>query len=489
MKKVAVFSLILSFIFSSTCFSMTKTYDVEEAGMSFTIDTDDYDFVFMDGNLVSSSGLIEFEDLYGASPEIYSQYMQENNLYFDAVSIDGFAEIYIRIEETDYSKSIYDFDNYTKYEIYKDFNSMAESSDYDEMLNELGISEENSNITEINDTIYYYLNGTANEVYATTYYTIKNGKSISISLNMYDSDKLDTYNDLLKNIVENISFTDIPNNQNTNNSEFLSDLALKVIGGCITGGVLGAIAAAIGRSRKNKNSEAAIVVPPVDKNNIQQDNTDKAINTAPADNYNSQLVNTEKLISGDSVSDNEKNTDYDIIDDKAAEYAVISYNFVKDYTPKFPVLGNIFNEIDTMICISFVFRFFSICLDKGDISKINRFFCTYLEAINYLVSENYGFSSEDMDKLIDDRLKFYDNDLLNSNFTLDEGIKIITDTFYHILYTNKENNHIKYDFSNNIDIDKYNNFSLDFYGAVMTMFAPIMKLTSKEIENLEQYLK
>ena len=47
----------------------------------------------------------------------------------------------------------------------------------------------------------------------------------------------------------------------------------------------------------------------------------------------------------------------------------------------------------------------------------------------------------------------------------------------------------KYDFSNNIDIDKYNNFSLDFYGAVMTMFAPIMKLTSKEIENLEQYLK
>ena len=216
MKKVAVFSLILSFIFSSTCFSMTKTYDVEEAGMSFTIDTDDYDFVFMDGNLVSSSGLIEFEDLYGASPEIYSQYMQENNLYLDAVSIDGFAEIYIRIEETDYSKSIYDFDNYTKYEIYKDFNSMAESSDYDEMLNELGISEENSNITEINDTIYYYLNGTANEVYATTYYTIKNGKSISISLNMYDSDKLDTYNDLLKNIVENISFTDIPNNQNTN---------------------------------------------------------------------------------------------------------------------------------------------------------------------------------------------------------------------------------------------------------------------------------
>ena len=94
-----------------------------------------------------------------------------------------------------------------------------------------------------------------------------------------------------------------------------------------------------------------------------------------------------------------------------------------------------------------------------------------------------------MGKLIDDRLKFYDNDLLNSNFTLDEGIKIITDTFYHILYTNKENNHIKYDFSNNIDIDKYNNFSLDFYGAVMTMFAPIMKLTSKEIENLEQYLK
>lgn len=347
---------------------------------------------------------------------------------------------------------------------------MAESSDYDEMLNELGISEENSNITEINDTIYYYLNGTANEVYATTYYTIKNGKSISISLNMYDSDKLDTYNDLLKNIVENISFTDIPNNQNTNNSEFLSDLALKVIGGCITGGVLGAIAAAIGRSRKNKNSETVAVVPPVNKNNMQQDNTETTINADPSDNYNSHLINTEKLISGDSVSDNEKNTDYDIIDDKAAEYAVISYNFVKDYTPKFPVLGNIFNEIDTMICISFVFRFFCICLDKGDISKINRFFCTYLEAVNYLVSENYGFSSEDMDKLIDDRLKFYDNDLLNSNFTLDEGIKIITDTFYHILYTNKENNHIKYDFSNNIDIDKYNNFSLDFYGAVMTMF-------------------
>ena len=40
---------------------------------------------------------------------------------------------------------------------------MVGSSDYEEMLNEMGISEENSKITEVNDTIYYYLDGTTNE--------------------------------------------------------------------------------------------------------------------------------------------------------------------------------------------------------------------------------------------------------------------------------------------------------------------------------------
>lgn len=180
MKKASIISLILSFVFSFTCFSMPQTYNIEEAGMSFAVDTDNFDFIFFNGELVSNSDLISFEDLFGTSTETYSQYVQENLLYFDAISIDGLAEIYIRIEENDYSKSVYDFDNYTEDELYNDFNSMVGSSDYEEMLNEMGISEENSKITEVNDTIYYYLDGTTNEIYATTYYTIKNGKNIHI---------------------------------------------------------------------------------------------------------------------------------------------------------------------------------------------------------------------------------------------------------------------------------------------------------------------
>ena len=142
-----------------------------------------------------------------------------------------------------------------------------------------------------------------------------------------------------------------------------------------------------------------------------------------------------------------------------------------------------------MIYISYVFRFFCICLEKGNIEKIDRFFYINLDAIKYLVIENYGFTSEDIDKLIDDRLKFYDSDLITTKFTLEEGTKLIIDTFYYIVYTNKENNHIKYDFSSNIDVDKYDKFSLDFYSAVITMFSSIMKLTAKEFETIEQYLK
>ena len=101
MKKTSIISLILSFVFSFTCFSMPQTYNIEEAGMSFAVDTDNFDFIFFNGELVSNSDLIIFEDLFGTSTETYSQYVQENLLYFDAISIDGLAEIYIRIEEND----------------------------------------------------------------------------------------------------------------------------------------------------------------------------------------------------------------------------------------------------------------------------------------------------------------------------------------------------------------------------------------------------
>lgn len=307
MKKTAIISLILSFVFSFTCFSMPQTYNIEEAGMSFAVDTDNFDFIFFNGELVSNSDLISFEDLFGTSTETYSQYVQENLLYFDAISIDGLAEIYIRIEENDYSKSVYDFDNYTEDELYNDFNSMVGSSDYEEMLNEMGISEENSKITEVNDTIYYYLDGTTNEIYATTYYTIKNGKNISISLNMYNPEKLDTYNDLLKNLVESISFTDIDviqnidNMQNTASSDTSSSPVLKVIGGCIIGGILGIIAVAIGMPKNNKNNNSNAADAPVSNNNTQRADTVKetlnndsnTISTTD-DNYSSQSSDETK---------------------------------------------------------------------------------------------------------------------------------------------------------------------------------------------------
>lgn len=310
MKKASIISLILSFVFSFTCFSMPQTYNIEEAGMSFAVDTDNFDFIFFNGELVSNSDLISFEDLFGTSTETYSQYVQENLLYFDAISIDGLAEIYIRIEENDYSKSVYDFDNYTEDELYNDFNSMVGSSDYEEMLNEMGISEENSKITEVNDTIYYYLDGTTNEIYATTYYTIKNGKNISISLNMYNPEKLDTYNDLLKNLVESISFTDIDviqnidNMQNTASSDTSSSPVLKVIGGCIIGVILGIIAVAIGMPKNNKNNKninSNAADASVSNNNTQQADTvketlnnDSNTISTPDDNYSSQSSDETK---------------------------------------------------------------------------------------------------------------------------------------------------------------------------------------------------
>ena len=307
MKKTSIISLILSFVFSFTCFSMPQTYNIEEAGMSFAVDTDNFDFIFFNGELVSNSDLIIFEDLFGTSTETYSQYVQENLLYFDAISIDGLAEIYIRIEENDYSKSVYDFDNYTEDELYNDFNSMVGSSDYEEMLNEMGISEENSKITEVNDTTYYYLDGTTNEIYATTYYTIKNGKNISISLNMYNPEKLDTYNDLLKNLVESISFTDIDviqnidNMQNTASSDTSSSPVLKVIGGCIIGGILGIIAVAIGMPKNNKNNNSNAADAPVSNNNTQRADTvketlnnDSNTISTPDDNYSSQSSDETK---------------------------------------------------------------------------------------------------------------------------------------------------------------------------------------------------
>ena len=313
MKKASIISLILSFVFSFTCFSMPQTYNIEEAGMSFAVDTDNFDFIFFNGELVSNSDLISFEDLFGTSTETYSQYVQENLLYFDAISIDGLAEIYIRIEENDYSKSVYDFDNYTEDELYNDFNSMVGSSDYEEMLNEMGISEENSKITEVNDTIYYYLDGTTNEIYATTYYTIKNGKNISISLNMYNPEKLDTYNDLLKTLVESISFTDIDviqnidntqntdNMQNTASSDTSSSPVLKVIGGCIIGGILGIIAVAIGMPKNNKNNNSNAADAPVSNNNTQRADTvketlnnDSNTISTPDDNYSSQSSDETK---------------------------------------------------------------------------------------------------------------------------------------------------------------------------------------------------
>ena len=184
---------------------------------------------------------------------------------------------------------------------------MVGSSDYEEMLNEMGISEENSKITEVNDTIYYYLDGTTNEIYATTYYTIKNGKNISISLNMYNPEKLDTYNDLLKNLVESISFTDIDviqnidNMQNTASSDTSSSPVLKVIGGCIIGCILGIIAVAIGMPKNNKNNNSNAADAPVSNNNTQRADTvketlnnDSNTISTPDDNYSSQSSDETK---------------------------------------------------------------------------------------------------------------------------------------------------------------------------------------------------
>ena len=504
MKKIVLLSVVFSLLFSSFCYGADSTYRINEKDIDITIDNDDFDFVCINNSFMSLNPYYNFEDIFQISEDDYIETMTESDLWFDAFDYENRAEVYVKVAEDDSSKYIYDLNNYNEYEIYQ----YLYGDDYQATLDEYGMSDMKSSVVNIHSRNYLYSELLLDTTFAASYYTVKNGIGIWISLNMSNDCDTTYYTSVLSEIVESVEYdnesassiptVNVHQSKQSSSNDFLSGLTNKTLMGLISGAIMGTIAVLIGKLRGHKkdDEEKTAIVQKIDtptqtkctsntsdltEQDFEQLKVDFGNDSIASDNIQENCKTAES-----SDSDSSGEIEFDVIEEKAAEYAAYSYNLAKDYTPKQPALINIYCEIDLMILVSFFSRYTLVFTDNINQSKINDFVSANLSALNYLIADRYGFSQEEARDIIENRFNFYDAELMSIDFTIKDGFKIISESFHIIIANDKQNNNIEHYFSGKTTIPAGSTF--DLYVAVISVYETVVKFVTQEVNDIKKYL-
>ncbi len=251
MKKLIILIITFCFIINFNCFATEKTYSLNDGKMSLTFNDDNFDFVYANGDISIANPDFSFETILQTNDDDYKEMLDERNLKFDAANFYDLSEIYVQIIENDFSKSTFDLNNYTEYEL----SNLINGSDFKEGLKDIGLSDVDISIQKINDTIYLNLTGKTDNMFATSYFTVKDGKSISVALNSLDAESYYKYNSLLMNIVNSIEFEKSSSLNSSNNIITSSEVAGRIITAAIGGGILGIIATSVSKVKNKKTKE------------------------------------------------------------------------------------------------------------------------------------------------------------------------------------------------------------------------------------------
>lgn len=237
MKRVSFLIIILCLVSPFVCYGGTTAYRLGSANLTLYINKEDFDFVFENGNVSNINPDFDFEYMLNVTEDEYLEAMKNADLCFDAFNLEDLSEIYVHVDENDESNYIYDINNYNE----KEFYDMVNEGDLKSIFNENGFSNVETSIQRINGSIYLIITGKSDDIFSTSYFTIKNGKFISIALNTQNESTYEKYNDILTDIVNSVEFDSITPVTTPQNSTLTSDIGKNDLT-AIAGVVIGAIA-------------------------------------------------------------------------------------------------------------------------------------------------------------------------------------------------------------------------------------------------------
>ena len=249
MKKLLTITLALicliaavpaAYAFDGATYDLTElnmTVDVPEDWITFTRDIDEND-----PNL----------EIFGTTAEAMVSDYESKSIYLNAVCLDPISEIVVTMASDDASKDVFDFNAISDADMPEAVETIK-----DEMQKLMGdaatYTETGTHThTQAKFAVFNFETGGEMPDHAQQYTTIINGQTINITLHSYAGDLNADQEQMIKDIVDSVTFTKVEKKPGIDFSEAAT---AGIIGG-VSAGIITLVVQLIKRSKRKKALEA-----------------------------------------------------------------------------------------------------------------------------------------------------------------------------------------------------------------------------------------
>jgi hypothetical protein len=272
MKKImsiAVVLIILTALVPAAYAADTAVYDLPELNLSVDVPADwitfTRDIEENDPNLA----------LFGTTAEAMVSDYESKNIYLNSVCLEPLSEIVITMVADDGSKEVFDFNNISDEDMPETVETIK-----DEMQKLMGDAATYAGTgmythAQAKFAIFNFETGGELPDHGQQYTTVINGQTINITLHSYTGELTADQEQLIKDVVDSITFTEVKTKPGID----LSHAATTGLIGAVGGGIVAAIVVLINRSKRKKAAQAAALIisfPTIRHTEARRDNPEKS---------------------------------------------------------------------------------------------------------------------------------------------------------------------------------------------------------------------